>query len=158
VRVETSIHEPQIAVCAILGTWPASHRCSNPKFRSTPTAAPTMPRITDSSCNGRSFTPSFYENRSAVRVRTMMLRPVDGRCADRLERLRRFIPPDNLRNSSYGTRTTVEPKRSSRAQKALRSQPRTCRSHMIMPESYRNVANRAWCQVIDIAGVRCFDE
>jgi hypothetical protein len=27
-----------------------------------------------------------------------------------------------------------------------------------MPESYRNVANRAWCQVIDIAGVRCFDE
>ncbi len=25
-------------------------------------------------------------------------------------------------------------------------------------ESYRNVANRAWCQVIDIAGVRCLDE
>jgi hypothetical protein len=25
-------------------------------------------------------------------------------------------------------------------------------------ESYRNVANRAWCQVIDMAGVRCFDE
>ena len=48
--------------------------------------------------------------------------------------------------------------RSSRAQKALRSQPRKCRSHMIMPESYRNVANRAWCQVIDIAGVRCFDD
>src|ERR1035438_4642484 len=26
------------------------------------------------------------------------------------------------------------------------------------PESYRNVVNRAWGQVIDIAGVRCFDE
>src|ERR1022692_564881 len=26
------------------------------------------------------------------------------------------------------------------------------------PESYRNVVNRAWCQVIDIAGVRCFDD
>src|ERR1017187_10840850 len=25
-------------------------------------------------------------------------------------------------------------------------------------ESYRNVVNRARCQVIDIAGVRCFDE
>src|ERR1022692_315187 len=25
-------------------------------------------------------------------------------------------------------------------------------------ESYRNVANRAWCQVIDITGVRCFDD
>src|ERR1022692_27709 len=26
------------------------------------------------------------------------------------------------------------------------------------PESYRNVANRAWCQVIDITGLRCFDD
>src|ERR1019366_9213576 len=40
-----------------------------------------------------------------------------------------------------------------------RSNPdRSTVSEKTWQESYRNVTNRAWCQVIDITGVRCFDE
>src|SRR5664279_5769540 len=48
--------------------------------------------------------------------------------------------------------------RSARAQKALRSRPRKCRSHTIMARILPNVAKRTYSQLIDIAAVRCFDD
>jgi hypothetical protein len=48
--------------------------------------------------------------------------------------------------------------RSSRAQKTLRRQPRKCRSHTTMVRILSDVAERTHSQLIDFAGVRCFDE
>jgi hypothetical protein len=45
-----------------------------------------------------------------------------------------------------------------RERKALTAQPTKCRSHTMMARILSDVAKRTHDQLIDFAGVRCFDE